>query len=257
MRNVYRAAMGLGAVMVFYAVSAGAWGVVYDPSNWIQNSLSATNSIRTVENQVRAYQAWLQQLAYNAKNLKDIRNYQTLYGITDQLHRLQTFGNALGQLRGGVNNARTNMLQQYRSYVSSNLTPQQYLQAQTQQNANTYGVAYGSYQQAKQELEHGIPQSWNRVQQLAQQIPHIQGINQNLKLMNEQMNQMLRQNNEILKFVAINTAQKNPGIARKAKAAQKAAVIHSEMKQSSAKQLKGLDTWEQQWKDAAKVARQP
>ncbi len=251
MRNVYRAAIGVGAVMMFYAVSAGAWGVVYDPSNFIQNSLSATNSIRTVENQVRAYQAWLRQLAYNAKNIKDLKNYQTLDGINDQLRRLQAFGGALGQLQGGLNSARTNVTQQYRDYVSSNLTPQQYLQAQTQQNANTYGMAYGSYQQATQELEHGIPQSWNRVQQLAQQIPHIQGINENLKLMNEQMNQLLRQNNEILKFIAINTAQKNPKIAKQAEARQKAAAIQKELQQAQRAQDAQLNSWENQWRTAA------
>ncbi len=254
MHNVYRVAIGFGMAVAFYAssVSAGPGGgmLTYDPTNWIQNKLSAVNSIRIVENQVREYQAWLQQLAYDAKNLKDIKNYRTLYGINDQLYRLQAFSDALGQLRGGLNSAGTDVMQQYRSYVSSNLTPQQYLQEQTQQNANAYGMAYGSYRQATQELEHGIPNSWDRVQQLAQQIPHVQGINANLKLMNEQMNQMLRQNNELLKFVAINAAQKNPEIAKRAKAAQKAVLIHSETQQNTEKQLKELDSWEEEWKNA-------
>jgi conjugal transfer/entry exclusion protein len=258
MHNAFRAAIGFGTAVVFYAasVSAGAAGMLtFDPTNWIQNELSATNSIRNVANQVREYQAWLRQLAYDAKNMKDLSNYRTLGGIQNQLYRLQAFSGALSQLRGGLNNAGTNVMQQYRSYVSSDLTPQQYLQEQTQQNANTYGMAYGSYQQAKQELTQGIPQSWNKVQQLSQQIPKIQGINANLKLLNEQMNQLLRQNNELLKFVAINTAQKNPQIGERAKAAQKAAIAQSAVRKSDAIQSKELDSWEKQWENAAKGAR--
>jgi conjugal transfer/entry exclusion protein len=259
MHNAFRVAIGFGAAVVFYAasVSAGVAGgmLTFDPTNWIQNELSATNSIRTVANQVREYQAWLRQLAYDAKNMKDLSNYKTLGGIQDQLYRLQAFSGALGQLRGGLNNAGTDVMQQYRSYVSSDLTPRQYLQEQTQQNANTYGMAYGSYQQAKQELTQGIPRSWNRVRQLSRQIPKIQGINANMKLLNEQMNQLLRQNNELLKFVAINTEQKNPRIAARAKAAQKAALAKSEIRKADAIQGKELDSWENQWENAAKGAR--
>ena len=257
MRNVYRVVMSfwVATAMGLYAVSSASAGggmLTFDPTNWIQNNVSALNSVRTVANQAREYQAWLRQLAYDAKNMKDPRNYQTLNGINDQLRRLQAFSGALGQLRGGLNSAGTNVMQQYRSYVSSNLTPQQYLQEQTQQNANTYGTAYGSYQQAKQELTQGIPQSWARVRQLSQQIPHIEGINANLKLMNEQMNQVLRQNNELLKLVAINTAQKSPEIAASAKAAQKAAVTQTAVRKADAIQSKQLDSWEQQWENAAK-----
>jgi P-type conjugative transfer protein TrbJ len=103
MRNLLVAAAIAGALVA----PAQAQMTVFDPTNYVQNVLTATRSLTQITNQITMLQNQSQMLINGAKNLSNL-NFSSLAALTSDLNQIQSL---LGQAQGlsfsvGLTNTR-------------------------------------------------------------------------------------------------------------------------------------------------------
>lgn len=237
----------IGVLLVAIPMSALAGSIVFDPQNYLKNLISAENSIRQVQNQVAMYQNQLQGVMYQAQNLRSLGHFNSLYGIQNELQNVVNLQNGLGSLHNDLNTTDSGVAQQYQAYVNSDLTPNQYFQAQEQAGQTQTGLDATSYQAAKYEMQTQLPQDWNRVQTMAAKVPQVKGMQANMNLLNEQMSELLRQNNELLTMTASAQEGKSTQSAQRTRDEEKAIQDENTHEAVMQNNKKATDAWFQKW----------
>ncbi|MEW9855629.1 P-type conjugative transfer protein TrbJ [Novosphingobium sp. M1R2S20] len=90
------AAITLGAASAILPVSPAQAVVVFDPSNYSQNILTAARTLQQINNQIRSLQNQAQSLVNEAKNLSTIR-FPEIQAITQTLQQIDQL---MAQARG-------------------------------------------------------------------------------------------------------------------------------------------------------------
>lgn len=108
-----------GATLVAVTMpSKPAWAlVVYDPTNYAQNLLTAARTLQSVNNQIRSLQNEAQSLINEAKNLTTIR-FPELQALTQTLQKIDTL---MGQAQG-IRFQVSTLNQQYRQLYPTSST---------------------------------------------------------------------------------------------------------------------------------------
>lgn len=246
-------------LMVFATVpglaAAGSGMIVFDPQNYLKNIITAQNSIRQVENQVMMYKNQLQGLMYQAQNLKSLGNFTSLGGIESELQNVIGLQESLSALHNDLSVTNAAVGTQYQAYIASDLTPTQYFQAQQQAGAAQYGTQVASYRVAEQEISKQIPQDYANVQHYASltKLSQTKGVQANLTLLNEQMNQLLRQNNQLLKMAAASQSASSTENANRTKDTEKAIKEEKTRMQYQNENTQNMNGWFQQWDSYGKT----
>jgi P-type conjugative transfer protein TrbJ len=197
----------LAAILSATSVHANAM-IVFDPSNFTENLISAMQSVAMEARQASEYATQLQQYATQVKQVaslgsgavdeqfNDIMNtYRTVTQYQSELAGLQ---GALGDVKSVMNN-RMNLM------AASGLSWDQYLQRERdslsyRQNGNNILSAY-----ERQTMDNAA-QRYAQVQALQPQIMSTSGTHQSMQLMNTQMNMLTASMQDL---IALSAAQGN------------------------------------------------
>jgi P-type conjugative transfer protein TrbJ len=84
---------------VFVTPAAAQW-VVYDPTNYVQNVLSAARALEQINNQIQSLQNEAQMLINQARNLASLP-YSSLQQLQQSVQRTQALPRRRGRQRQG------------------------------------------------------------------------------------------------------------------------------------------------------------
>ena len=179
------------------AVQAMAW-IVFDPTNWAQNIITATQSVHAETQRALQYAVQLQQLQAQMRNLAQLPNAGVLIrDFTPDVNNANTYVSTLRALYGDLTGLSTTVQQQFREQAASNLPWDQYVQrevlfAQRQQNTAQFG--FGAVQGAMQRVNDDYAQ----MRDAQSRISTADGAQAQMQLMNQQLNQLVSMNRDIL-----------------------------------------------------------
>lgn len=127
------ALMGAGLVSLTQPCQAF---IVYDPSNWAQNAMTAKNSLKSLINQAIEIKQQLEQLRLAGLNTAGLSHYesQTISQLIEKLDNITQQGDALSYAMKDVSRQFNN---RYPDYVNDAKAPQDFQKANHQWSAST------------------------------------------------------------------------------------------------------------------------
>lgn len=198
----------VGVMLALAALSGHAATIIYDPSNYAKNALSAIQTVKSVAEQVKAYttqllqyQAALQQLTRAGPGdlLGLAFNNPEAQAALQLYQSLQSLQGSLQQARNAVdfrvNEARTSGMS-FANYA-------QYLQRQVG-NGNTY---LKTRLDNERRILQRVQTDYESAQQFAASVPGTVGIHQGMGVLNGQMNRMLAQNAQVIEILGVTLPQ--------------------------------------------------
>lgn len=213
--------LGLCALPVT-GFAAGAAGIVYDPTNFAQNLVTAVQSVVHTENQMSAYLQDQFGIDINLKNLGSDQVKRLLYAqvnkLSDQANQqfmlngrpVINFARLLNQYRQQAGLTQNQLDQQYSAYAASDLTPQQYVDEQLKMSKLGGSYAAAGFQQAQQAME-TLNQQAGLIQKQSSAIGTMTGQTQNMQLMQSQLSLATKQNQQLLKLISARAEIANNG----------------------------------------------
>lgn len=119
------------AAVPFLATPAFAWRIVYDPTNYSQNLLSAARALEQIKNQVSSLQNEAQMLINQAKNLTSLPT-SMLSQIEDNFSEMKNLLGEADQLAYDVQNIDEQFNATYRDFAAGDRTATQLVSAAQQ-----------------------------------------------------------------------------------------------------------------------------
>jgi hypothetical protein len=237
--------IGFGvAVFVFSSLqNASAQWITFDPTNFIQNTTTAIESVAATTQRSAAYVAQLKQYETMLTNLKRVSpssldqavghltqgqtELATNMGGLDKLRDINSLGSESSRVSGSISNGQASVssliqLQQsmgglQQSYSSRfeearrlNLTWEQYALQQDLQIRSRVATAASRAQEDINRNER-VKRDYEFAQDMAQKIPEAEGVQQSMGIMNTQMNRVVTQLAEVNKGLTSSLAAKTPG----------------------------------------------
>lgn len=208
-KKLVSAAVAVCLVSLAGASFAGGGGmsIVYDPTNYVQNLISANNAVREVANgveQIRAqymqYNTMVRQLqSVNSETL--LKNAQTMLRGTD----LPTL-NAVLSATSALSTNITRIEHSFRGRLDESrmlrMPWNQYLAREEQRLQRSEEAAISRVKAEKHAMER-IERDYEFIRDQADRIPASAGMHESMQQLNVQVNRMLQQNAEILRAVAL------------------------------------------------------
>ncbi len=222
----------------------GVGSVVFDPSNFAKNAITAQESIQSTVQQAQSYLVQLQQYQSQLQQLKTLPSAvaDTLLQKTDQqINNLAEYQNLLDNLYGTLGKAGQLADARYREAALSGLTPQQYYHQQEQaMQQETHGVLPAF--QAEVDTMNQMNEQYQQVQAYQNEIPKVQGMTSSMEVMNSQMNLLIQQNANLQKLLALKgIGQDNQNMTREAQSAAEVELA-SQMEQQGESERRSSDT---------------
>ena len=200
----------------------GAGNVVFDPSNFAKNAITAQESIQSAMQQVQSYLLQLQQYQSQLQQLQQLPQNVSgslLHKTDQQVNNLADYQGLLNQLYGTVGQAGQLANERYREEALSGLTPQQYFQQQEQTAQVTTNGMLPAFQDEMDTMNQ-MDEEYQQVQAYQKEIPQVQGITASMEVMNSQLNLMIQQNADLKKLLALQGInQDNQDMTRQAQSA--------------------------------------
>jgi type IV secretion system protein TrbJ len=182
----------------------GLGGIVYDPSNFVQTSITAGEAVKQTALQVTAEMQRLQQLATELQQLKSLPEeviQQTLKDSLQQMQVLQQGSALMSSLSGEVESIKQLYSSRLRQMATLGLSPSDYLQYEIQlaqlQNKNQSALVAQD-----QQVLIGIQQSMERLKNLQAQIPASSGVHQSIQTTNQYLDLLAGQSAQLLQLTA-------------------------------------------------------
>lgn len=198
------AALAVSAVLAApSAQAAGAAGIVFDPTNYVENTLTATNAIRQVQNQVQNYLMQKYGIDMNLQGLPMDQINQILISKMPAMKGdyVLNYGLLLQQLEQQMGVAAQDVQQQYQAMTASGLTPEQYMDQELQMAQSDQAYAAAGFQQAENAIQQVNAQA-EVVQRQSDLVGHTVGATQSMHLMQSQLATLTSQNQQLLQLVA-------------------------------------------------------
>lgn len=226
---------------VFQGPAVAQW-IVFDPTSWIQNAITAAESIAGTAQRAQQYVTQLQQYQTMLVNLKQlpqgalsgalgslsqgqaelVRNM----GGLEKLRDIGTISTEIGRVSGSISKAKASVtsliaLQQsmggmQESYSRRfeearrlNLTWEQYAAQEDLQIRSRVASAAARAQEDISRVER-VKRDYKFAQEMAQKIPEAEGVQQSMALMNTQMNRVVTQLAEVNKGLISSMNGKSP-----------------------------------------------
>lgn len=226
---------------VFQGPAVAQW-IVFDPTSWIQNAITAAESIAGTAQRAQQYVTQLQQYQTMLVNLKQLPQgalsgalgslsqgqaelVKNMGGL-EKLRDIGTISTEIGRVSGSISNAKASVtsliaLQQsmggmQESYSRRfeearrlNLTWEQYAAQEDLQIRSRVASAAARAQEDISRVER-VKRDYEFAQEMAQKIPEAEGVQQSMALMNTQMNRVVTQLAEVNKGLISSMNGKSP-----------------------------------------------
>ncbi|MDI1236351.1 MAG: hypothetical protein PSV26_02575 [Polaromonas sp.] len=226
---------------VFQGPAVAQW-IVFDPTSWIQNAITAAESIAGTAQRAQQYVTQLQQYQTMLVNLKQLpqgalsgalgslsqgqAELVKNMGRLEKLRDIGTISTEIGRVSGSISNAKASVtsliaLQQsmggmQESYSRRfeearrlNLTWEQYAAQEDLQIRSRVASAAARAQEDISRVER-VKRDYEFAQEMAQKIPEAEGVQQSMALMNTQMNRVVTQLAEVNKGLISSMNGKSP-----------------------------------------------
>lgn len=193
------------AVSNVYAGGGGGGGsIVFDPSNFGKNTITAAETIKSSAQQAAAYSMQLQQYQTQLMQLKSINpgaSQSLMQQTVQDIRTANQYRGALENLYGSVNNVNGLYESRVRDMSRTSLNWDQYMdrekmisqRTQTGQSA-LLSKEVGAMKKASEDYAYA--------QSLQSQIPETAGMHASMQMLNMQMNKMLMQQASLLDYLA-------------------------------------------------------
>lgn len=226
---------------VFQAPAVAQW-IVFDPTSWIQNAITAAESITGTAQRAQQYVTQLQQYQTMLVNLKQLPQgalsgalgslsqgqaelVKNMGGL-EKLRDIGTISTEIGRVSGSISNAKASVtsliaLQQSMGGMQEshsrrfeearrlNLTWEQYAAQEDLQIRSRVASAAARAQEDISRVER-VKRDYEFSQEMAQKIPEAEGVQQSMALMNTQMNRVVTQLAEVNKGLISSMNGKSP-----------------------------------------------
>lgn len=186
--------------MLITSASASAQYIVWDPTNYVQNAMTAAQTVQSVIQQVQSYATQIRQYEMEVRQLaampanaintiKQIRNVN--------LSNVNGYINSLQSLYGNLNGISNQISTQFSAAQLSNMTWDQYMDKLKTDVQNGVSAAKTRAQNEANTLQ-SIQQDYEMAKQWQSMIPATAGTHESMQLMNTQMNRMVMQGAQML-----------------------------------------------------------
>ncbi|MBK4736075.1 hypothetical protein [Noviherbaspirillum pedocola] len=142
------AALGLSLI----PTTANAW-IVFDPTNWIENAITATNQILTEWNTYEDLIQNTQQTMTMIQSLSTMQGLANAAGLSDELALYQQLAQTASELYGTVQSAQQLYTNLQSQYGASNFTWQNFLNNRNGVNSSRVSSMLGQFQNVQQEIQ--------------------------------------------------------------------------------------------------------
>lgn len=231
----------IALLTVFNAHAGGGGGgggsIVFDPTNFGKNTITAAESIKSSAQQAAAYSMQLQQYQTQLMQLKSINPGATGSLMQQTIQDIRTanqYRGALENLYGSVNNVNGMYESRVRDMSSTGLSWDQYMNREKMISQRT-----GAGQSALLSKEVGAMQKastdYAYAQSLQSQIPQSAGMHESMQMLNMQMNKMLMQQASLLDYLAHKGAVASDKASQELGDANRSANALNQIEQAEAK----------------------
>ena len=186
----------------------GLGGIVYDPTNFVQTSISAGEAVKQTALQVQAEIQRLQQLSAALQQLKTLPQeviQQTLKDSLQQITVLQQGSALMASISTEVDGIKQLYSSRLRQMAALGLSPSDYLQYEIQlaqlQNKNQSVLM-----DQDQQVLAGVQKSMDRLQSLQAQIPASSGVQQSMQTTNQYLDLLAGQSIQLIQLTASQAA---------------------------------------------------
>ena len=189
-----------------YAGGGGGGGgsIVFDPTNFGKNTITAAETIKSNAQQAAAYSMQLQQYQTQLMQLKGMDPGATgslMQRTIQDIRTANQYRGALDNLYGSVNNVNGMYESRVRDMSTTGLTWDQYMSREQMMSQRTQAgqstlmsKEVGAMQKASDDYAYA--------QSLQSQIPQSAGMHESMQMLNMQMNKMLMQQASLLDYLA-------------------------------------------------------
>jgi len=200
--------LGVALCMVFACCSAQAQWVVFDPTNFAKNTLTAAQTAQQVQKQIQANLIKMEQLAELVQARKQLPS-DVLYGsgfasvgeLTNRMGELRSMLAAVNGLKGGLEDMNGRFNFQFNMAQRAGLTLQQYY-GKLVQEAQTGVAKSQAVISADQQALQRVNRTYEQVKTWQNGISGIDSQVGGLQLLNSQMSQVVSQNGEMISYLA-------------------------------------------------------
>lgn len=222
----------VAAALLVSSLPARAW-VVFDPTNFIENLISAMQNIEMVAEQARAYSLELQRYQNELRQAANFNPNSLIFrdANEDFKNSLQIL-NDLRSIYGNVKSAKSIMETEMRMYSMSRQKSFEDYVAHDMARAEREGKGRASAFQAERNAIQTAHKQMDQVRRLAEQIKAPVGLQQSMQTANQQLNLMAAQNAQLMQLIANKQALDNQSAAMEA--AKRQSEIESEKRAAKA-----------------------
>lgn len=218
-------ALAIAAIALLSTTQAFAGGggmsIVYDPTNYVQNALSAAKATQQVTTQLQQLQTQYSQYATQISQLKSLASFQGVTGMvmSDQslkdLNAAVTAYKALGSSLAATQKIFDNRLTEAKL---SGMNWKDYLVAEDKRIQSNVGAAASRAEMERRALQK-VEEDYAFARTLDSKIPATEGMHQAMQLNNSMMARVITQNADLQRTLATSLGgQKAEEIAQKAEA---------------------------------------
>ncbi|APZ42544.1 hypothetical protein BW247_05090 [Acidihalobacter ferrooxydans] len=216
-----------------HAMASGS--IVFDPSNFAENSISAAKMIKQIEADVEQYALQKYGIDVNLNNLSQSALNSLMQQYPPQSQYQMDYLTNLARLEKSLGVAQQSVTQQYQAYSASGLTPSQYVAQEQQIAASNQAHSAAQYSQAVNAL-HRVNALAATVKKQGKSIGTLKGASKQRNLLNMQLHTLIQQNQMLLKLVATSAANKGGTGTQKAAAQKKESAYLKSLRAFLAKQ---------------------
>ena len=215
-------------ILFFFSFKSFSF-VVFDPSNFIKNSLTAAQTAQQIEYLISQYQTQLLQYRNDLLQIKSLDselNNDLLNKNSIDSYNINLISNSLNTLFGSISNITTNFKKRLDTAKLLSLNWPQYIafeQSRIQRNEDN------AAQLAKDDLMilDRVQRDYQFALTTQSKIQTTDGIHQSLQLLNLQLNRVITQNADMIKSINNANVSKNGIFELSDKALQEQAILNS------------------------------
>lgn len=200
------------AAATLLAGAPAAAKIVFDPTNFVQNAISASQAVIAEGTRVRALQEMISQKMMAAQNLKSLGPEviaQQTADMQSQYDELTRYAGAITSLYGNVSTIKNEMQRRFDEQRLSGMSWDAYMKNEAARVARGTAEAVARAERNRRTVEN-MHRDFEQARRWQEQIGGLEGEKQSMQLMNAQMNKLVNQSAQFVSMMAakeIDTAQ--------------------------------------------------
>lgn len=189
-------------IVPLVAQAGGMGGIVFDPTNYIENGLTARNAIDLVHNQMEQYLLQKYGIDANLRQLPTQELNQLLISkLPESQHFVLNYMSLLNDLEGHIGKAIDGVRQQYAAETASGLSPMQYIDQELGLAQSNQVRADAGFEQARNAMKQ-VDAEAKVVKAEAKKAGTTTGTTDSLNDMQTQLSTLTTQNQQMLRLLA-------------------------------------------------------